>query len=128
MNLFDVDVITSGFSIPKPLLSEAPALELELVDLQEDHVLKMAHKTLNTLEFWKQVLGAKYPNLKKARLISVFSTTYCCESFYSVMKFVKSKHRPALKHQHVNELLQTALTSYEHNFKELTAQMEIQYL
>ena len=51
MNLFDVDVITSEFPIPKSLSSEAPALELKLVDLQEDHVLKMAHKTLNTLGF-----------------------------------------------------------------------------
>ena len=55
VNPFDIDVITSGFPIPKPLSSETPAMELELVDLQEDHALEMAHKTLTTLEFWKQV-------------------------------------------------------------------------
>ena len=90
VNPFEVDVITSGCPIPKPLSSDAPAVELELVDLQVDHALKMAHKTLNTLEFWTQVPAAKYPELKKTtiRLILIFSTTYCCESFYSIMKFV----------------------------------------
>ena len=112
VNAFEVDVITSGCPIPKPLSSDAPAVELELVDLQEDHALKMAHKTLNTLEFWTQVPAAKYPELKKTtlRLILIFSTTYCCESFYSIMKFVKSKHHAALTNQHVKELLRTALT------------------
>ena len=76
VNSFDIDVITSGCPISKALLSEAPAMELELADLQEDHALKMAHKTLTTLEFWKQVTAAKYPELKETtiRLISVFST------------------------------------------------------
>ena len=44
------------------------------------------------------------------------------------MKFVKSKHRAALTNQHEKELLQTTLTSYEPNFKELKAQMEISNL
>ena len=94
------------------------------------NALKMAHKTLNTLEFWTQVPAAKYPELKKTtiRLILIFNTTYCCELFYSIMKFVKSKHRAALTNQHVKELPQTALTSYEPNFKELKAQMEIHNL
>ena len=123
-------VITSGCPIPKPLSSKAPAMELELVDLQEDHALKMAHKTLTTLEFWKQVLATKYAELKETtiRLISVFSTTYCGESFYSIMKFVKSKHCATLTNQHVKELLRTALTSYQPNFKELTSQIKIHNL
>ena len=79
VNPFEVDVIISGCPISKPLSSEAPAVELKLVDLQEDYALKMAHKTLNTLEFWTQVPAAKYLELKKTsiRLISIFSTTYC---------------------------------------------------
>ena len=130
VNPFEVDVIISGCPIPKPLSSEAAAVELELVDLQEEHALKMPHKTLNTLEFWTQVSEAKYSEVKitSIRLISIFSTTYCCESFYSIMKFVKSKHRAALTNQHVKELMRTALTSYEPNFKEFTAQMEIRIL
>ena len=54
--------------IPKPLSLEASAMELELVALQEDHALKMAHKTLTTLEFWKQVPAVKYPELKEILL------------------------------------------------------------
>ena len=115
------------FLFLKPLSSEAPAVELELVDLQEDHALKMAHKTLTTLEIWKQVPATKYPELKETtiRPISVSSTTYCCESFYSTMKFVKSKHRATLTNQHLKELLRTALTSYQPNFKKLASQIEI---
>ena len=52
-------------------------------------------------------------------MISVLSTTYCCESFYSVMKFVKSKHRVALTNQDLKELFRTATASYQPNFKQL---------
>ena len=114
VNPFDIDVITSG----GPMLSfviRSTCYGTWISGYAKKHALKMAHKTLTTLEFWKQVPAAKHPELKETtiRLISVFSTTYCCKSFYSIMKFVKSKHRATLTNQHVKELLQTALTSYQ---------------
>ena len=71
------------------------------------------------MEFWQQVTKRKYPELKKtnARLLSVFSPTYCCESLFSVMKFIKSKYRASLTNEHLSELISTALSSYRPDFR-----------
>lgn len=126
VNPFMVDVVNDGCPILEPLVTESSAVEMELMELQEDLGLKMIHKSQSTIEFWKQVPEIKYPELKKTsvRLISIFSTTYCCESLYSVMKFVKSKHRAILTNQHLTELIRTALTTYQPDFQQLTAKME----
>ena len=68
----------------------------------------------------------KYPELKKtsARLLSVFSTTYCFESLFSSMKFVKSKYRPSLTNEHLSEFIRTDLTSYRPDFQKLANKMK----
>ena len=102
VNPFEVDMITNGCPVSEPLVSEASVVEMGLLELQEDLCLKMVHKSPITVEFWKQVPALKYPELKKTnvQLISIFIITFCCESFYSVMKFVKSKHCAVLTNQH----------------------------
>jgi len=82
------------------------------------------------VEFWRKVTERKYPELEKtsARLLSVFSTTYCCESLFSVMKFVKSKYRASLTNEHLSELIRTALTSYRPDFQKLVNRMENQLI
>ena len=58
---------------------------------------------------WQQQHSPYLPTLSyplwykktSVRLTSVFSTTYCCESLFSVMKFAKSKHRATLTNKHL---------------------------
>ena len=78
------------------------------------------------MEFWQQVTERKYPELKKtsARLLSLFSTTYCSETLFSVMKFVKTKYRANLTNEYFSELIRTALTSYRPDFQKLASRME----
>jgi tryptophan synthase beta subunit len=57
------------------------------------------------------------------RLISIFGTTYVCESLYSTLKFIKSKYRSELTDEHLSELVRTALTNYQPDFKKLTEKM-----
>ncbi|CAK8686286.1 unnamed protein product [Clavelina lepadiformis] len=87
---------------------------MELIEMQEDMALRSFSQCHSTVEFWRQVPESKYPELKKisSRLISVFSTTYCCESLFSVMKFIKSKQRVTLTNKHLEEVIRTALTTY----------------
>ncbi|GFQ78302.1 hypothetical protein TNCT_641191 [Trichonephila clavata] len=68
--------------------------ELELIEIQEQ-TLQLKYKSTPIYEFWKFAPESKYPELKKAacRIISIFGTTYLCESFHSTLKFVKFKHR-----------------------------------
>ena len=100
--------------------------ELELIEMQEDQALQLTYKSTSITEFWKFVLESKDPELKKAacRIISIFGTTYLCESFYSTLKFVKSKHRSVLTNQHLKELLRSAVTNYSPNFKELSREVK----
>ena len=80
---------------------------MEPTELQEDLALKNFNKCHSTVEFWQKVTKRKYPELKKtsARLLSVFGTTYCGESLFSVIKFVKSKYRASLRNEHLSELI-----------------------
>ena len=89
--------------------------------MKEDQVLQILHKTSSKIEFWKLVSESKYLNLKKTAcyLFSIFDTTYCSESLYSTMKFMKSKHHSQLTNQLI-EYLCTALTNSMPNFKNLT--------
>jgi hypothetical protein len=109
-----------------PFVSEVASLETELIELQEDVGLKLVYKSSSLTDFWKQQIPeSNYPNLQKTafRLLSVLGTTYCYESLFSVMKYVKSKHRAVLTIGHLTELLRTYLTSYQPDFKTLTAKI-----
>ena len=92
--------------------------------MQEDLVLKYFSQCHSTIEFRRQVPENKYPQHKKtrARLISVFSQAHCCESLFSVMNFVKSKHRATLTDEHLQKLIRTALTTCRLNFQRLASQ------
>ncbi|XP_025415613.1 general transcription factor II-I repeat domain-containing protein 2-like [Sipha flava] len=71
------------------------ALEIELLELLEDEGLKQFKYSCHSfLEFWKHVPVIKYPKITLCaqKLISIFGTTYSCESLYSTMKMIKSKH------------------------------------
>ena len=105
------------------IVMEPSAAEMELSELQEDQGLAMIHKSQSVMDFWKLVPEVKYPQLKKAscRLIPIFGTTYCCESLYSTMKFIKSKHRAVTSNQHLTELLRTTTTSYQPDLKKLAS-------
>jgi len=92
LNPFAIDVISDGCPVAPPFVTDAISIETELIDLQEDLALKLEHKSSSLTDFCKQIPEAKYPNLQKFgfRLLSVFGTTYSCESLFSIMKFVKS--------------------------------------
>ena len=88
--------------------------EIELIESQED----LTYKCHSTVEFWQQVTDCKYPKIKKTRvrLLYIFSTPYCCESLFSVIKFIKLKYHASLTNEHLKELIHTALISYHPDF------------
>jgi hypothetical protein len=65
---------------------DSAAVELELLEVQEDEGLKRVKQSgCLTIEFWKQVPEQKYPKTKGCaqRLISIVGTTYSCESVFN---------------------------------------------
>ena len=125
VNPFDIDVINNCCLACQSFFTDVSAAERELTELQ-DLALKNFNKCHSMVEFWQQVTERKYPELKKtsAGLLSVFSTTYCCESLFSVMKFVKSKYHASLTNKHLSEIICMALTSYRPDFQKLANKTE----
>ena len=95
-----------------PLVTDAAASQQEMIELAEDDALK-AMNTSEVVEFWKVVPSEKYPNIKTAalKLISMFGSTYRCESVFSDLSYRKSKHRASLSNERVSELLRLSRTS-----------------
>ena len=101
-----------------PLVSDEATSELEMIDLCEEDKLKAALRE-GTTEFWKSVPMKKYPNIKWAALkvLSMFGSTYVCESVFSTLNHVKSRDRSVLTDTHVKELLQVATMEYKSDLK-----------
>jgi len=85
----------------------AEELQMELVDLQCDSILKQKYSDVGILEFYQFVSKERFPMLLSAavRMIAMFGSTYVCEQFFSSMKIIKSPLRSRLTDEH----LQTSL-------------------
>lgn len=92
------------------------ALQLELCDLQSDPVFQKRPET--GVEFWSRLPEDKYPKLRDfgKKIVSMFGSTYICESTFSSMKFIKSTHRNRLTDNHLQDLLKVATTSTRIDF------------
>lgn len=110
-----------------PLVTDEAAAELEMIDLCEEDQLKAVFRE-GTIEFWKSVPMEKYPNVKRAalKILSMFGSTYVCESVFSTLKHVKSKHRSVLTDTHVKELLRVATTEYKPDLRRIVQDKECQ--
>ena len=88
-------------------------IQMELIDLQSNDVLKQQHQQANKLaNFWKKTLQ---PQLKRiARImLSMFGSTYNCERSFSVLGNIKNKQRNRLSNNHTSELVKAAVTNLE---------------
>lgn len=110
-----------------PLVTDEAVAELEMIDLHEEDQLKAVLRE-GTIEFWKSVPMKKYPNIKRAalKILSMFWSTYVCESVFSDLKHVKSKHRSVLTDTHLKELLRVATTEYKPDLKRIVQDKEYQ--
>lgn len=86
-------------------MEDEAASQLEMIELSEDDRLKSVLRE-GTVEFWKIVSNERYPNVKQAavKLLSMFGSTYMCESLFSTLKQVKSKHHSVLTDTHVERV------------------------
>ncbi|KAJ8333451.1 hypothetical protein SKAU_G00118300 [Synaphobranchus kaupii] len=118
---FLIDPFTAEADCLKaPLVTDEATSQLEMIELSEDDRLKSVLRE-GTIEFWKNVPMEKYPNVKRAalRLLSMFGSTYVCESVFSTLNLVKSKHRSVLTDTHVKELLRVATTDYKPDLRKI---------
>ena len=110
-----------GCPVQKPIVTQKANIEAELLDLLQDFALKLMHQSQLTVDLWKQVCVYKYPAFRQTsqRLLSIFGTTYCCESMYSAMKNVKPKNRAVHTNQDLRVFMKTATTCSEPDIKKI---------
>lgn len=102
--------------------SNKASLQMEIIDFQENTVLKHQKQEVFCQEFWiKFVCANKYPELKKLalKLLTLFGSTYVCEAAFSKMNFIKNKFRNRLADEHLQELMRIACSSFTSNFRRI---------
>ncbi|XP_065658739.1 EPM2A-interacting protein 1-like [Hydra vulgaris] len=105
-------------------ISTAPEyLQMELIELSEDSLFNNKKDPLEILK-----TAVEYPKLRQIarRLLSCFGTTYCCESTFSRMTFIKSCLRSHLTDEHLEDQLKLKTTKIEPNIQVLVQKKQNQ--
>lgn len=105
-----------GFDVAK--------LSDELIDFKNDTNLEAIFKENREVnkyeEFWKLVPD-NYKTLKNCAhlLLTLFASTYLCESSYSKMKYAKNVYRSRLTDSHLDDVLRVACSNYVPDLSEI---------
>ncbi len=107
----------------------AGPLQMQLVDLQADVVLKEQFVGSDSSTFWLQMVPeTAFPGLRKVALhiLNMFGSTYNCEAAFSTMNIIKTKYRSRLTNEHLHMCMRIALTPFKPRFKILARQARAQ--
>jgi Spin-doc zinc-finger/Domain of unknown function (DUF4371) len=110
-----------------PNIEDVPEyLQLEVIDLQTNDVLKDAFKVVELKEFYAGLSASLFPALKKfsAGMITIFASTYICEQTFSRMNYIKNKHRTRITDGHLHALLRVSTTSFDVDFNKLAKKLQ----
>jgi len=96
--------------------------QMELVDVQSSFALKQHLQSEGAVEFWSKHVGKyQYPTIRKVALLilTMFGSTYTCESSFSHINGIKSKGRCSMTNEKLHDCLRIALTTYEPNYVDI---------
>lgn len=105
--------------------AQAGSLQLELIDLQGNAALKEHFQINDPSTFWLQTVPkGVFPGLTRVALhtLTMFGSTYSCESAFSTMNIIKNKHRSRLTNEHLHVSMRMAFTPFQPRFKLLAGQ------
>ncbi|XP_059752877.1 general transcription factor II-I repeat domain-containing protein 2 isoform X2 [Balaenoptera ricei] len=103
----ELTLFSSPFSMKIESVQEA--LQMEVIDLQCNTVLKTKYDKVGIPEFYKY-LWSSYPKYKThcAKILSMFGSTYICEQLFSIMKLSKTEYCSQLKDSQWDSVLHIA--------------------
>uniref|UniRef100_A0A8C4X0U4 General transcription factor II-I repeat domain-containing protein 2-like n=1 Tax=Eptatretus burgeri TaxID=7764 RepID=A0A8C4X0U4_EPTBU len=101
----NMEIFAQPFSVD--IMMAPDHLQMELVELQANMDLKGRFQMSSILEFYQKLPASSFPELRKhaCKFISLFGSTYICESTFSSMKYAKSKYRSRLTGPHLEQCL-----------------------
>ena len=87
-------------------------LQLELIYLQSDSVLKEKFNSVKLNDFYASLNRATFPNLRTTaqKMLTLFGSTYVCEQTFSIMNANKARHGSKLTDQHLRSILRITTT------------------
>ncbi|XP_071059504.1 general transcription factor II-I repeat domain-containing protein 2B-like [Pseudochaenichthys georgianus] len=93
-------------------------VQLELIDLQSDSLLKEHFKSASLLEFYSALKEENFPNMRRhaQKMLVLFGSTYTCEQTFSVMQFTKSRYRSSLTDEHLSAVLRISTSDIQPDF------------
>uniref|UniRef100_A0A0L8FJV2 HAT C-terminal dimerisation domain-containing protein n=1 Tax=Octopus bimaculoides TaxID=37653 RepID=A0A0L8FJV2_OCTBM len=94
-------------------------VQLELTDMQLDHMLKVMFNSVTLIEFYKSLSTDKFPCLKKfaGKMFSIFGSTYVCEQRFSCMQINKSKNRSSVSDINMQAMMSVSTSNLTTDFK-----------
>ncbi|CAK1600467.1 unnamed protein product [Parnassius mnemosyne] len=104
-------------------------LEMELIEIQENSLLKSKFEHVELCDFYKKYLEENnIPQLRKfaRRLICAFGSTYKFKQFFSLMKVNKSTHRTRLTDDNLENSLRLCISGINPNIDGLVSQIQAQ--
>ncbi|XP_067933190.1 EPM2A-interacting protein 1-like [Watersipora subatra] len=122
-----IKIFFDPFSVnPSSLAAE---LQMELNDLQANKRLKQRHLNHELIEFYHHFFPAgTYQALHKhaLRMVSLFSSTYLCEQFFSRMKQTKSTYRTGLTDEHLAQQLRISFSDIKPDLDRIVQEKQCQ--
>uniref|UniRef100_A0A3Q1CR85 HAT C-terminal dimerisation domain-containing protein n=1 Tax=Amphiprion ocellaris TaxID=80972 RepID=A0A3Q1CR85_AMPOC len=116
LNMFAAD-LSAGRMLAKEVVSSIDEGQflLELVDMQSSLTMPQELCANGPAAFWSHVNVHQFPNLKKlaVTVLSMFASTYVCESSFSHMNTIKTNLRCSLHDSTLHNCLRIALTTYD---------------
>ena len=112
----EMQLVSSPFTCS---VDSAPTdVQLELIDLQSDSLLKEHFKSASLLEFYSALKEENFPNMRRhaQKMLVLFGSTYICEQTFSVMKFTKSRYRSSLTDEHLSAVLRISTSDIQPDF------------
>jgi hypothetical protein len=107
------------------VIEEQPAsLQLEKCNLPADPFFVEIKE--NGKEFFRNLSSERFPNLRTSglRMTSMFGSTYLCESAFSNVSFIRSRHRSSLTVVSLLSLFRLATTEIQVDIQRLVADNE----
>lgn len=111
-----------------PTLNQA-AFEMELIDFQtSSQVISALQSAPSVCEFWL-TCSQDFGEIKKLAfyVLTMFPSTYTCESAFSSMNAIKTYERNRLTHHNLEHSLRIKVTSLTPDFKKIAKEGKFQY-
>ncbi|XP_073713752.1 protein FAM200A [Misgurnus anguillicaudatus] len=102
---------------------DEPSLQMEVLEMKTSDVLKAYHKETGLSEFWINVDRDRFKNTRSIAmlLLTIFPSTYICESSFSAMNCLKNQARNRLSDAQLGECLKIATTEYRPDFRNIAS-------